>query len=155
MRFVEALISALMVGGLYATMSYGLALIYGVRKIINLANAGTMMLGAFVTLLIWQATGLDPLLCVFIVGPLFFGLGAVIEVFLVRRVAAQAPIISLLLLFAVWLVMQAGRSLCFCGDVRSVPPAYIHSVVHLRAVTLAHHRLAVLFSWLVIPPGPQ
>src|SRR5438445_422190 len=108
MRLVEALISALMVAGLYATMSYGLALIYGVRKIINLANAGTMMLGAFVTLLIWQATGLDPLLCVFIVGPLFFGLGAVTEVFLVRRVAAQAPIISLLLLFGGGLVSVVG-----------------------------------------------
>src|SRR5438132_13517761 len=99
MRLVEALISALMVAGLYATMSYGLALIYGVRKVINIANAGTMTLGAFVTLLIWQATGLDPLICRFIVAPLFFFVGALLEVFLARSVAAHPPIISLVLPF--------------------------------------------------------
>jgi len=153
MRLVEALISALMVAGLYATMSYGLALIYGVRKIINLANAGTMTLGAYVTLLIWQATGLDPLLCVFIVGPLFFFVGAILEVFFVRRVAAQAPIISLLLLFGVLLVIQAAASLVFGGDVRSVRPAYIESVVQLGDITLAYNRLAVFFSGLVILVG--
>ena len=150
MRLLEALISALMVAGLYATMSYGLALIYGVRKIINLANAGSMMLGAFVTLLIWQATGLDPLLCVFVVAPLFFALGALIEVFLVRRVAAQAPIISLLLLFGVWLVMQAGASLVFGGDVRSVRPVYVDSVIRLGDVTLAYNRVAVFLSGVII-----
>ena len=49
MDLVSTLISALLVAGLYAAMSYGLALIYGVLKIINLANAGFLMLGAYVT----------------------------------------------------------------------------------------------------------
>src|SRR5437899_4640472 len=151
MRLLEALISPLIVADLSATSSYGLALIYGVRKIINLANAGTMTLGAYVTLLIWQATGLDPLLCVFIVGPLFFFVGAILEVFFVRRVAAQAPIISLLLLFGVLLVIQAAASLVFGGDVRSVRPAYIESVVQLGDITLAYNRLAVFFSGPLLP----
>src|SRR2546421_111589 len=72
MRLVEALISALMVAGLYATMSYGLALIYGVMKIINLANAGSMMLASFTTLFLWQTFGLDPLFAVVIVAPELF-----------------------------------------------------------------------------------
>src|ERR671933_582963 len=99
MRVVEALVSALMVAGLYATMSYGLALIYGVMRIINLANAGMMMLGAFFTYVLWQYTGLDPLVLVLIVAPAFFVVGALIEVVLVRRVSSSAPIVSLLLLF--------------------------------------------------------
>ena len=111
MRLIEALISALMVAGLYATMSYGLALIYGVMKIINLANAGVMMLGAFTTFFLWQQFGLDPLASVFIVGPLFFGVGALIEVVFVRRVLNEKPVISLLLLFGILLVMQQGASL--------------------------------------------
>ena len=40
-------VAAVLTAGLYALMSYGLALVYGVMKIINLAHAGTMMLGAF------------------------------------------------------------------------------------------------------------
>src|SRR2546425_176649 len=150
MRLLEALITAVMVAGLYATMSYGLALIYGVMKIINLANAGAMMLGAFLTLVLWEQTGLDPLVLVIVVAPVFFVVGALMEVLLVRRVSRAAPIVSLLLLFGVWLVMQALASLAFGGDVRSVRPAYVDSVIHLGEVTLAWNRLLLLVSGVVI-----
>ena len=153
MRLVEALISALMVAGLYATMSYGLALIYGVMKIINLANAGSMMLASFVTFFLWQTFGLDPLAAVIIVAPLFFIVGALIEVFLVRRVLNEKPVISLLLLFGVLLVMQSGASFFLGGDVRSVRPAYIQEVLHLGEVTIAYNRLLVFLAGVAILVG--
>jgi len=150
MRLIEALISALLVAGLYATMSYGLALIYGVMKIINLANAGSMMLGSFLTFFLWQTFGLDPLLAVFIVGPAFFLVGAVIETVFVRRVTNEKPVISLLLLFGILLVMQAGASFFLGGDVRSVRPAYIKEVIHLGEVTIAWNRLLVFVAGAII-----
>lgn len=150
MRLIEALISALMVAGLYATMSYGLALIYGVMKIINLANAGSMMLASFTTFFLWQSFGLDPLVSVFLVAPMFFVVGALIEAFLVRRVINEKPVISLLLLFGVLLVMQAGASFFLGGDVRSVRPVYIQEVVHFGDVTLAYNRIFVFLAGVVI-----
>src|SRR5438045_8989522 len=116
-----------MVAGLYASASYGLALIYGVMRIINLANAGTMMLGAFATWVLWQWTGLDPILSVIIVAPLGFILGALIEAFLVRRVSDQPPIVSLLLLFATWPVMEYGAYLICGGETRGVVAASVHT----------------------------
>ena len=154
MRLVEALISALMVAGLYATMSYGLALIYGVMKIINLANAGVMMLAAFATFFLWQTVGLDPLVSVFLVAPLGFALGAVIEALFVRRVLNEKPVISLLLLFGILLVMQQGASFAFHGgDVRSVRPAYVQEVIHLGDVTIAWTRLLVFCAGVLILVG--
>ena len=153
MRLVKALISTLMVAGLYATMSYGLALIYGVMKIINLANAGTMMLASFTTFFLWQTFGLDPIAAVFIVAPLFFGVGALIETVFVRRVTNENPVISLLLLFGILLVMQAGASFFLGGDVRSVRPVYIQEVIHIGEVTLAYNRLLVFVSGIVILVG--
>ncbi|HEX9495519.1 MAG TPA: branched-chain amino acid ABC transporter permease [Candidatus Limnocylindria bacterium] len=150
MRLVEALISALLVAGLYATMSYGLALIYGVMKIINLANAGIMMLSAFTTFFLWQTFGLDPLVSVFLVAPLFFVVGALIEVLFVRRVLNQKPVISLLLLFAILLVMQAGASLFLGGDVRSVRPVYIQEVIRVGEVVIAYNRLLVFVAGVII-----
>lgn len=150
MRLVEALISALLVAGLYATMSYGLALIYGVMKIINLANAGVMMLGAFTTFFLWQTFGLDPLVSVFLVAPLFFVVGALIEMLFVRRVLNQKPVISLLLLFAILLVMQAGASLFLGGDVRSVRPVYIQEVIRIGEIVIAYNRLLVFVAGVVI-----
>lgn len=153
MRLVEALISALMVAGLYATMSYGLALIYGVMKIINLANAGVMMLSAFTTFFLWQTFGLDPLVSVFLVAPLFFFVGALVEVLFVRRVLNEKPVISLLLLFAILLVMQAGASLFLGGDVRSVRPVYIQEVIRLGDIVIAYNRLLVFVAGVVILVG--
>ena len=150
MRLIEALISALMVAGLYATMSYGLALIYGVMKIINLANAGSMMLGSFLTFFLWETFGLDPLLAVFLVAPVFFVIGALIETAFVRRVTNEKPVTSLLLLFGILLVMQAGASFFLGGDVRSVRPIYIKEVIHLGEVTIAWNRLLVFVSGAII-----
>jgi len=143
----------LMVAGLYASASYGLALIYGVMKIINLANAGTMMLGAFATWVLWQWIGLDPILSVIIVAPLGFILGALIEAFLVRRVSGQAPIVSLLLLFGVWLVMESGAYLIFGGETRGVVPVYTQSKFDIGGVIISVSRLAVFLSGIVILVG--
>jgi branched-chain amino acid transport system permease protein len=152
-RLIEALVSALMVAGLYASASYGLALIYGVMKIINLANAGTMMLGAFTTWVLWQWVGLDPIASVVIVAPLGFALGALIEVLLVRRVSGQAPIVSLLLLFGVWLVMESLAYIIFGGDTRGVVPAYVTTTFDVGGVIVSMTRLAVFVAGIVILVG--
>ena len=83
---LATLISALLAAGLYATMSYGLALIYGVLKVINLANAGVLMLGAYVTWWMWDAFHVDPLLAPIVVLPLFFLFGVVLERSETRRI---------------------------------------------------------------------
>ena len=153
MRLIEALVSALMVAGLYASASYGLALIYGVMKIINLANAGIMMLGAFATWVLWQWIGLDPILSVIVVAPLGFVLGALIEVFLVRRVSVQAPIVSLLLLFGVWLVMESGAYLIFGGETRGVVPVYVQAKFDVGGVIISVSRLAVFLAGIAILIG--
>jgi len=149
-RLIEALVSALMVAGLYASASYGLALIYGVMKIINLANAGTLMLGAFTTWALWQWTGLDPIVSVVLVAPIFFGLGALIEVVLVRRVSGQPPIVSLLLLFGVWLIMQSIAYIVFGGDTRGVVPAYVQATFNVGGVVISITRLAVFLAGIAI-----
>jgi branched-chain amino acid transport system permease protein len=150
MRLLEALISALLVAGLYATMSYGLALIYGVMKIINLANAGSMMLGAFATFILWQSFGLDPLLGLLVVAPLFFAIGAAIEVGLVRRVSGLPPIVSLLLLFGVWLVMQSLAYLVFGGETRGIVTPYVQSVIRVGGLSISVTRLLVFVAGVVV-----
>lgn len=153
MRLIEALVSALLVAGLYASSSYGLALIYGVMKIINLANAGTMMLGAFMTWVLWQWIGIDPVVSVLLVAPACFVLGALIEILLVRRVSGQAPIVSLLLLFGTWLVMESAAYLIFGGETRGVVPAYSQTTLDFGGVVVPVTRLVVFVASIVILVG--
>src|SRR5712691_474730 len=108
-QIVAVLLNSLLAAGLYATMAYGLAVIYGVMRIINLAHAGIMMLGAYVTYTLFSKFGLDPFLALGVVVPLFFLFGNVLYRTIVRRLPRSSggpSMESLLLLFGVWLVLQ-------------------------------------------------
>src|SRR5437879_10017755 len=106
--FVNLLVSALLLAGVYAAMSVGMTIIYGVMKIVNLAHAGFLMLGAYFVYELHERMGLDPLLGVVLAFPAFFFLGAGIHWLLVRRIPTsdQPTLASLLLLFGLWLVLQ-------------------------------------------------
>src|SRR5215510_916027 len=117
-RFLDLAVSAILLAGLYATMAYGLGLIYGVLRVVNLAHGGVIMTGAYIGWLIHLSTGLDPFLCIPIVLVCCFVLGAVIYRLLVRHLprGPEGGPASLLLLFGAWLVLRNIAYLAFTGD---------------------------------------
>jgi branched-chain amino acid transport system permease protein len=140
------LVNSLLAAGLYATMSYGLAVIYGVMRIINLAHAGILMLGAYTTFALYTRFGLDPFLSLFAVIPLFFGLGVLLYVSMVQRLPrsdAGPSIESLLLLFGVWLVLQNLAYAIWSGDTQSILTPYTMKSVSLWGVRVGVPTLAV------------
>jgi branched-chain amino acid transport system permease protein len=137
-------VSAILTAGLYATMSYGLALIYGVMKIINLAHAGVMMLGAYATYWLYVTFKFNPFLAPIVVVPAFFLLGMAMERVLIRKIADAPPISSLLLLFGVWLIMQNVAYLIFSGEPRSIPPQFTSlPPINLSGVVISTNRLII------------
>lgn len=136
-------IAALLTAGLYAAMSYGLALIYGVMKVINLSNAGFLMLGAFMTLVYFEQWHLDPMLGAVVNLPVFFLAGWLVYTLLVRRVLAALPIASLLLLFAVWLVLQNVALAIWGSEDHSIITAYTFKAVEVLGFRIPLTRLLV------------
>src|SRR5215469_17360806 len=121
------LVNSLLTAGLYATMSYGLAVIYGVMRIINLAHAGLMMLAAYATWALNDRFALDPFLSMVIVAPAFFLLGMALYATIIRwlpRSSAGPSMQSLLLLFGVWLVLQNLAYAIWGGDTQSILTPY-------------------------------
>lgn len=138
-QFVSVLLNSLLSAGLYATMAYGLAVIYGVMRIINLAHAGVMMLGAYVTFALFTRFALDPFIGLVIVGPLFFLFGVILYQVFGRRMAGSgnAPSIeSLLLLFGVWLVLQNTAYIIWTGDTQSILTSYTMKSMKIAGVRL-------------------
>jgi branched-chain amino acid transport system permease protein len=138
-------VAAVLTAGLYAMMSYGLALVYGVMKIINLAHAGTMMLGAFVVLELFRRFHLDPILGSLISLPLFFLLGTALYRLAVRRVVNAPPIASLLLLFGVWLCTQNLAYLIWGSEDQSIVTPYTYTTLDLGGLKVAVTRLVPFF----------
>jgi branched-chain amino acid transport system permease protein len=101
-------VSALLLAGVYAAMSVGMTIIYGVMKIVNLAHAGFLMLGAYFVFELYTRFSIDPLLGVLLGFPVFFLIGMGIHWLMIRRIprSDQPTLASLLLLFGLWLVLQ-------------------------------------------------
>ena len=137
------LVGAILLAGLYATMSYGLALIYGVMKIVNLAHAGVMMWAAYAVFVLIVNAGLNPFLAPLITVPVFFLLGMLLQRYVVRRVMFAPPISSLLLLFGIWLIMQNISYLGFTGDTRAITTKYTLMTFEFLGIAISINRLVV------------
>lgn len=140
------LVNSLLAAGLYATMSYGLAVIYGVMRIINLAHAGILMLGAYATFTLNSRLGLDPFLSLAVVIPVFFLFGVFLYLTMVRRLPRSqsgASIESLLLLFGVWLVLQNLAYVIWSGDTQSILTSYTMRSIEIAGVRVGVPTVAV------------
>ena len=90
MSFLQAILDGLMLGGVYAVISIGLTLVFGVVSIVNFAQAEFLMLGMYVAYFVWRYLGLDPILGSLISFIVVFVLGFFVQQFLIRRVL-KAP----------------------------------------------------------------
>ncbi len=142
---LNLLIAALLLAGIYAAMSVGLTVIYGVMKIVNLAHAGFLMLGAYFVYELYERLGVDPLAGVLFAFPVFFLVGVAVHWLLVRRIpiSDQPTLSSLLLMFGLWLVLQNIGYLIWGSSDRSILTPRTLSVVQVGPISMASVRLVV------------
>jgi branched-chain amino acid transport system permease protein len=144
-EFVNLLISAILLAGIYAVMSLGMTIIYGVMKIINLAHPGIMMLGAYFAYEWFERTGLNPIIAALLSVPVFFLIGMAIHWTLVRRLppSDQPTLPSLLLLFGLWLVLQNIGYLVWGNTDRAINTDLTLSIIRLGPLLIPGVRAVV------------
>jgi branched-chain amino acid transport system permease protein len=116
----QVVISGLLAGALYAMVALGLALIFGVMRVINVAHGTLLMLGAYTTFWWFHFLGLNPYLSLLASMPLMFALGMFLQRTLVRRVVDAPELSSLLLTFGISIALVNLTQLVFTSDLRSV-----------------------------------
>jgi branched-chain amino acid transport system permease protein len=151
----QVVISGLLAGGLYSMVALGLALIFGVMRVINIAHGTLLMLGAYTTFWWSQLWGVNPYLSLLASMPLMFLLGMLLQKTLVTRVVDGPDLSSLLLTFGVSIALVNLAQLAFTSDLRSVeyltgawlvgPFAFSKSRVIAFAVALGITLLAFWF----------
>ena len=144
-RFTELVVAAVLLAGLYATMAYGLGLIYGVLRVVNLNHGGIIMAGAYVGWLLHEKFGIDPYLSIPVVVAVSFVLGIAIYRGLVRHLprGPAGAVQSLLLLFGVWLVLRNAAYLLFTGNDQTIRTEYSTRSLGAFGLALSVNRVAV------------
>jgi len=134
---LEAIVNGVLVGGVYAIISVGLTLVYGIMDIVNFAQADFLMLGMFAAYLCAQFLGLDPILSSILVFPVIFLFGALVQRGLVQRVQS-APIVSqIFLTVGLSLVLQSLMQMIFGANFRSVTTPYQTQAISVGPLNLS------------------
>ena len=115
---VQLLLDGLWIGAIFALAAFGMALVWGVMNIINVAQGEFVMLGGFITLMVMQA-GLSPLLGIPVAAVVLFVLGWALYRTIIWRIVDADMFISLLATFGISIMMQQLMNEIFGSDVRT------------------------------------
>jgi len=152
--FMQTLVFGIFAGAIYGIAAMGLALVFGVLKILNIAHGELVMLGGYVGFWAFSSLGLDPFLSLIIVIPAIFIVGIILDRVIyrniVRLMGEEKLKNSLLVSFGLGLVLQNLAQWIFTGDERSVQASYSGQGWSVGGVLFPYTRLATLGIVLVI-----
>ena len=123
-QLVQAIILGLLIGGVYALLASGLTLIFGVMDVINVAQGALVIFSAFLTWSLWKDAGLDPLLGVLVTTPAMFVLGWLLYKLTVQWLSGRPASMSVLLTFALALVIEGVMGLVWSTTYHAATPSY-------------------------------
>src|SRR5881397_2041010 len=86
---VQACILGLLTGGVYALMSSGLTLVFGIMRVINVAQGALVILAAYLSSSLFTRLHIDPFLSILILLPVMFALGVAVQLVFIRSLRGE------------------------------------------------------------------
>ena len=137
----QAVVNGLLIGGIYALVSIGVTLIFGVVKIVNFAQGEFVMIGMYISFFLATRLSIDPLVSLAVSIPALFVVGVLVQYFLIRRVLGLGDMPQIFLTFALSLLLMNLALLIFTADYRTVHTAYSDAAIHIGPLYIAVAKL--------------
>src|SRR5215467_9981900 len=118
MLWFNIVMQGVLIGGLYAMFAAGLSLIFGVMRLVNIAHGDLIVLAAYVSLIVTQGTGVDPLTSLLFVVPVMALIGYALQRGLLNRTLGDDLLPPLLVTFGLSIIIQNGLLELFTADSR-------------------------------------
>ena len=135
----QAIVDGILVGGVYALMAVGLTLIFGVLDIINIAQGVMVILGAYLSYELAARWHIDLFVGLLVTVPAMFVIGVVIQVAFIRPLRGrERTSMTLLVSFAVALIIEGILYETFGADDRQLNASYVTSSVHVFGFYLSY-----------------
>jgi branched-chain amino acid transport system permease protein len=144
--FVQACILGVLTGGVYALMASGLALGFGVMRVINVAQGALIILGAYLSYSLYGNLGIDPFVGLLILTPAMLVLGILIQLVFLRPLRdEEREELSLLVTWAIALGIEGILSLGYSTTYRSTITSYAD-----RSWSIAGYYVSVARVWAFV-----
>jgi branched-chain amino acid transport system permease protein len=144
----QSALSGLFVGSLYGLIGLGLGLSWGLLRTINLAHFGFTFAAAYLCYQLVTSTGIDPLLTLLAVVPLFFALGCGLH-WVVQRFGVT-PLNSLVVTFGVTAIIEAAIQAIWSADFRRLESHYAQAKFKWGALYVPLPELITLLTSIAL-----
>ncbi len=135
---IEAIITGILTGGVYALMASGLTLVFGVMDIINVGQGALVILGAYLSYVLEQNLHIDLSVGLLITLPLMFGLGLLIEWLFIRPIKRDRTMLSILVTFGVALIIEGILNFIFSADNVKLQAWYVTASIPIGGFYLSY-----------------
>ena len=151
MLLAQILLNGVLLGGLYGLMALGMALVWGVLNIVNLAHGALVMLGGYCVYFLFAGWGLDPFAAIPIAMLVMFAFGYLLQRYVLNLIIRSAQLNTLLITFGLDVVLTYLAQLAFTADFRTINPSYAGANVTIFDLTLPLLRFAAF--GVALDPG--
>jgi branched-chain amino acid transport system permease protein len=151
---VQLLLDGALIGAIFALASLGMALVWGVMGVVNVAQGELVMLGGYAAYFLYKA-GLHPLYGVPLAAVVLFFLGWALYWSVVSRVVDKDLFISILATFGLSILLQQLANALFGADVRTAESgfgtlAFLGGTVTVYVIKLVSFGVALLTGGLLM-----
>jgi branched-chain amino acid transport system permease protein len=153
---VQLLVSGILLGGVYALVSIGMTLIFGVLDVVNFAHGEFLMIGMYAVFWLCTLLHIDPYVSLLIVAPLLFFFGLFVGRTVIQQTIGAPSSVQIFATVGVSLILMNGALVLWKADFRSVPTAYGSGALTLGPVFIGYPQLmsfigAIVFSAMLFP----
>jgi len=134
----QAIVNGLLIGGVYALMSLGLSLIFGVMNIANAAQAAFAILAAYITYWLFTLYNINPFIGMVISSVLLFLIGTVLYKYVVRRVS---ELMAFTLLYLMAMFLESVMVFVWTNLYRGIRLPYLSTSISVGGVFIFLDRL--------------
>ena len=138
---LQLTINGVLLGGIYALISIGLTLIFGVLEIVNFAHGEFLMLAMYASYFLFQYYGIDPYLSLLIILPLFFLIGVAVQRATIQPILNAPPLNQIFMTVGLSLVLQNVALFFWTADYRTVKTNYSALTLRTGGLMISFPRL--------------
>lgn len=139
---LQIIASGLLLGGIYALISVGLNLIFGVIKIVNMAHGDFLMMAMYGTFFLFTLQGVNPFLAVFIIFPTFVLIGVGIFRIMIKPLLGknETEVNTIIATSGLGFVMQNLALMLWKSDFRAIETSMTGKSYELGGIMLSSGR---------------
>lgn len=150
LNFVQLLINGILLGGIYALISIGLTMIWGVMQIVNFAHGEFLMVAMYATFWLFQLYGMDPYFSLLIVTPLLFLFGVLTQRVIIDPILDAPHVAQIFSTVGLSIVMQNLALFFWKADYRTVRITDSIANVKFQGLIVSFPRLMAFAITLVM-----